>query len=195
MHADLPDADLKILLREAAFAARRLIRRLRLDWQDLADLSQDLLFDCLARLPAFDPARGTLGAFAGCVMAHHAKRIALRIRRERLLFGVNPVSLDEPVSGADRFDAVTTRGDMVAEADGYAALMGQPTDWTAILERRLDLERATTALDASARELCAGLADASPQDLADVGGGSRAGIYRRVGKLRLSLLSAGVAGG
>jgi hypothetical protein len=194
MRAALSNADLKILLAEANTAACRFVRRWRLDRQDIADVVQDLITDCLARLPAFDPCRGTLGAFAGCVMAHRAQRLGTRVLRERRMFGTNPVSLDDPVPDPDSPATMTTRGALIAESKGYGALMGQPTDWTAVLERRLDLERATRSLDESARSLCVDLADAAPQDLSEAGRGSRAAIYRRVRELRLSLLCAGVAG-
>jgi RNA polymerase sigma-70 factor (ECF subfamily) len=57
-------SDLQILVHEADLAARRLVRRLRLPAHEREDLRQDLLVDLIARLPAFDPARGRLGAFA-----------------------------------------------------------------------------------------------------------------------------------
>jgi hypothetical protein len=43
--------------------------------------------DLIARLPAFDPERGSLGGFAGTVMAHSGTRIARKENRQHRLFG------------------------------------------------------------------------------------------------------------
>ena len=105
---------LQVLLHEADVAARRLCRKLRLSRDDLADLRQDLLADLIARFPAFDPERGSIGAFAGLVMANRSLRIAQGVRRHRRMYGEFPASLDDPLPNSD--DA--TRGDLIAEADG-----------------------------------------------------------------------------
>lgn len=79
MRQSISQDDLRTLLREADAAARRLVRKLRLQSADLDDVRQDLLTDALACLPAFDVERGTLGGFAGLVMANRASRLARRI--------------------------------------------------------------------------------------------------------------------
>ena len=61
---------LHTLLHEADAAARSLVRRMRLPRHDLEDIRQDLITDAFARLAAFDPARGSIGAFVATVMAH-----------------------------------------------------------------------------------------------------------------------------
>ena len=162
MRSELSQSSLQIIQHEADIAARRLIRQARLPYADLADLRQELLVDLIARLPAFDPSRGTIGAFAGVVLAHKAAEIARVIRRERRLFGSVPISLDEPVRGANG----AIRGDLVAEHDGLGAHLGQPTDRFAEIDRRLAVERAIGALPAHDRALCAALLDATPHRLA-----------------------------
>ena len=59
MSPSISHSDLQILHHEAELVARRLVRRLRLPNCDLADLRQELLLDLIARLPAFDPLRGS----------------------------------------------------------------------------------------------------------------------------------------
>jgi RNA polymerase sigma-70 factor (ECF subfamily) len=115
--------DLAPIYRLAEQEARRLCRGLGLPAQEREDLRQDLLTDFLARLPAFDPAKGALEAFARICFRHAATRIARRVQRERA--GRHPLSLDDALPGGDGL----TLGDTLGEADGYAAWCGQATLW------------------------------------------------------------------
>lgn len=179
--------DLAPIYRLAEQEARRLCRGLGLPAQEREDLRQDLLTDFLARLPAFDPAKGALEAFARICFRHAATRIARRVQRERA--GRHPLSLDDALPGGDGL----TLGDTLGEADGYAAWCGQPTDAIAALERRLDLERAAAAaLDPEDHPLCAALAEHTPHALGERRTMPRARIYRRLRELRLRLLATGI---
>lgn len=180
--------DLQILLGEADRTARRLFRQLRLPRADLDDVRQDLLVDLIARLPAYDPPRGSLGAFAGVVLRNQATRIAAKVKRQRQLHGVVPVSLDQPVPDSDGL----TYGDLVAEEDGLAALLGQPVDAFTEIERRLDVERAMGGLGHGDVRLCAELSRATADRLAASGHGARSSLYRRVKDLRLALTAMGL---
>jgi len=188
MQSSISQADLQTLLHEADIAARRLIRKLRLSKDDLADVRQDLLVDVIARLPAFDPKRGSLGAFAGIVMANRAARVAHKVKRERRLCGVAPTSLDEPVPDGDG----AARGDLVAEGDGLSAYFGQPVDAFAEVERRLDVERGLGALDPDDARLSAALSQSNIDELVDRDHAARSSLYRRVKNIRLALLAAGL---
>jgi RNA polymerase sigma-70 factor (ECF subfamily) len=188
MRSSIPADELHVLLHEADVAARRLIRQLRLPRVDLDDLRQDLLLDLIARLPAFDPERGSIGAFAGIVLANRATRIANRVRRERRIFGPVPVSLDETIPDSDGL----TRGDLVAEGEGLAAYFGQPVDAFAAAERRLDLERGLGSLDRDDGALSAALSQTTVDRLAANGRGARSSLYRRVRDIRLALAAVGV---
>lgn len=172
--------------RLAAQEARRLCRRLGLPAQEREDVQQELLADFLARLPAFDAARGELAAFARVCFRHRAARIARDVQRERA--GRHPLSLDDALPGGDGL----TLGDTLGEADGYAAWCGQPTDAIAALERRLDLERAAADLDPEDHPLCAALAEHTPHALGEQRTMPRMRIYRRLRELRLRLLAAGI---
>lgn len=188
MRSSISPSDLRILLHEADMAARRLSRQLRLSRDDLADLRQDLLVDLIARLPAFDPKRGLIGAFAGLIMANRATRIARGVGRHRRMFGASPVSLDDPLPNGDG----ATRGDSIAEEYGLAAILGQPVDRVAEAERRIDLEKGLGTLDHDERDLVSSLYGASPHRLARSGLGSRSDLYRRTRQIRLSLIAAGL---
>lgn len=180
-------SDFRIIRQEADRAAWRLMRRLRLFHEDLADLRQELLVDLFARLPAFDRRRGTLGTFAGLVMAHQATRISGRIRRERELLGIRPASLDDPHAGPD----AATRGDTIAEEQGLLAWFGQPVDTFAEVERRIDVERGLGFLQRRDGALCAALSHATVTELAAAGHGARSTLYDRIREIRLALTAAG----
>lgn len=185
-----PDA-LHVILHEADIAARRLIRQLRLPRADLDDIRQDLLVDLIGRLPAFDPERGSIGAFAGVVLANRATRIANRVKCERRIFGYVPVSIDETIPDSDGL----TRGDLVAEDEGLAAYFGQPVDAFGAAERRLDLERGLGSLDPHDGALSAALSLTTLDRLAANGRGARSSLYRRVRSIRLALTAVGVGAG
>ncbi len=193
MHTSCPAAGpvlsgLEILVADADRAAARLVRRFRLPNHQRDNLRQDLLLDLIARMRSFDPSRGSLQAFARTVFSHRTVRLAGQIRRERLLFA--PVSLDEPSSGGEG----GTLADSVAEADGYPALLGQPTDRFAEGDCRLDLGRALATLRPSDLDLCADLVDRTPTEISRTGRNARASLYRQIGEIRLRLITAGVFG-
>ncbi len=188
MNFELAPDDLHLLQHEADFSARRLVRQMRLPKDDLSDVRQDLILDALARLRAFDPERGSLGAFLNTVMANKATRIARQLKAHRRLFGAYPISLDDPMPGL----AGTTRGEFVAERDGYAEFCGQPTDAFAAVERRIDLERRLGILSRQDGVLCAALSRATVEELAAHGRGARSSLYRRVRDIRLALTATGL---
>ncbi len=189
MRQSITQDDLRTLLREADVAARRLVRKLHLQPADLDDVRQDLLTDALARFPAFDARRGSLGAFAGLVMANHATRIGQRIRNHRRMFGASPVSLDEPVVRGSR----ETFGASLPEEQSLAAMLGAWVNPIFAIERRQDFERGLSRIDATGRHLAAELAGGSSHRLAKLGRGARATLYRRTRDLRLRLMAAGVS--
>jgi RNA polymerase sigma-70 factor (ECF subfamily) len=144
--------------------------------------------DFLGRLPAFDPRRGALGAFAGRIMANRAYAVARDIRRRRWLHGAKPVSLDAPVDAA----GIVTLGELVPEEAGLSAMLGHWIDPIAAVERRLDLECALARLDGKSRSLASALLKGSAHLLARAGLGSRSALYRQTRDLRLALMAAGI---
>ena len=189
MPSSISQDDLRIILHEADVAARRLLRRLSLSGDDLADLRQDLLTDLFVRLPRYDRDRGSIGAFAGLVMANRATRIAKNAYRHRRMFGVLPLSIDDPLTNGDG----ATRGDRISEEEGFAAFLGPPVNRIAETELRLDLDRALGTLPHLDRVLCAHLVDRTPTELSRDGFGSRASLYRKFRKLRLRLMTSGLS--
>lgn len=179
-------ADLTSVYRLADRASADLCRTLRLPSHEREDLRQDLLCDLLGRLPAFDPDRGTLGAFAQICFQHHASRLARQRRREAAAV---VVSLDAPLPGHPE----QCLGDTFAETDGLSAWLGQPTDAAAVVELRIDLANALQSVDPADVPLCVALVDQRADEVAQTGPQSRATVYRRVREIRLRLLVAGMA--
>jgi RNA polymerase sigma-70 factor (ECF subfamily) len=180
---------LHTLLHEADAAARSLVRRMRLPRHDLEDIRQDLIADAIARLAAFDPARGSIGAFVATVMTHRATRIMRRVIAERRMFGFEPISIDAPALGGEG----ATVGADIPENANLGALWGQPSHGAATSTIRLDVERCLGTLDRQDGVLCAALTTRSVDELAAEGNGSRAGLYRRIQTLRGTLLACGLA--
>jgi hypothetical protein len=180
-------AHLDSLNRLADAVARNLRRRLRLPRHEQEDVRQDLLADFLVRLPAYEPARGDLLAFAMTCFRHRASRLANRHRREREVRA--DLSLDDPLPGGEGL----TVGGALTEDAGFSAWLGQPTDRIAALERRLDVERtADAALLPADLPLCAALVRGEARAPAAVGL-SRTTAFRRMREMRLRLMAAGVS--
>jgi len=175
-------ADLRTLLREADAGARRMQRRYHLSREDGEDVRQDLLADILSRMEAFDTDRGSLGAFAGRVMANRSTRLAKYVIRHRKIFGAAPVCLESLHPSA---------GDGARGGDGSAG-QGHWTDPMAQVERSVDLARCLCLLEAAEQRLAIGLAGETAHQLAKRGGGSRSDLYRQARRIRLSLVALGL---
>jgi RNA polymerase sigma-70 factor (ECF subfamily) len=166
--------------------ARRLCRTLHLPEREHEDLRQDLLLDFLNRLPAFDPGRADLPAFAMVCFRHAGTRIAGRVKIERA--ARLPRSLDDAVPNSEGL----TFADTIGEAEGYSAWWGQPTDAIAALERRLDLERAASIIAPEDYLLCTALSEHTPHEFGEQKTMPRMRIYRRIREMRLRLIAAGI---
>lgn len=188
MQIKLSPDDIETIISEADTAARRLRRRLGLPACDREDLGQDLLIDLLRRLPAFDPARGSLGAFAGLVLRNQSSRITIRIMRERRAQGGGLLSLDAPSGGDDQRPLAETIG----EDEGLSAWHGQPTSAHASTEQHQAVQTAISRLPLGDRRLCAALAHRPVSALASQGFGSRSTLYRRLADLRHVLTAHGL---
>jgi DNA-directed RNA polymerase specialized sigma24 family protein len=188
MQIELSPDDIETIIREADAAAQRLRRKLCLPICEREDLGQDLLVDLLRRLPAYDPSRGSIGAFANIVLRNQSSRIAIRDHRQRRTQGGPLLSLEVPLAGSRK-----PVGETLTEDDGFAAWHGQSADAFADVERRLDLERGLGALTRDDGGLCGALCHSTVDQLASSGRGARSGLYRRVKEIRLALIAHGVA--
>lgn len=182
-------ADLSRLHPIAAREAHRVCRIARLPAHEREDVQQEMLLDLLGRLAAFDPSRGSLEAFATVCFRHRGIRLAERFRRERA--ARDDRGLDDPLPGT--CEEHLTLAEVIPESESYAAWCGQQTDAVAAVERRLDLDRASAALDGRDHPICAALVDQTPHELGRRGPLPRSVLYRRIAEMRLRLLAAGIA--
>ncbi len=187
MQIKLSPDDIEAIIREADAAARRLWRKLRLPFGEREDLGQELLVDLLRRLPAYDPSRGSIGAFANVVLRNQSSRIAMRHHRQRRAQGGSLLSLEVPLSGTRE-----PVRDTLTEDDGLAAWHGQTRCAAAVTELHHAMQAALARLPAEDRRFCAALAHRPVSALAAEGFGSRSGLYRRLAELRLVLTAHGL---
>ena len=187
MQIELSPDDIETIIREADAAAQRLRRKLCLPICEREDLGQDLLFDLLRRLPAYDPARGSVGAFANIVLRNKSSRIAMRDHSQRRAQGGSLLSLEVPLAGAGE-----PVGDTLTEDDGLAAWHGQTCCAAAVTELHHALQAALARLPAEDRRFCAALAHRPVTALAAEGFGSRSALYRRLADLRHVLTAHGL---
>jgi RNA polymerase sigma-70 factor (ECF subfamily) len=180
-----------VILREVDQQAKQLARRHGLPRHELEDIRQDLIIDVIARAQAYDDARAGPSTFVALVAANRAALLGRRYYRERGLFGRSPVSLDEPIRDDD--GAPLTRGELIAEAEGYAAWMGQACDPFLEAERRLDLRTAVQRLPDRLRGLCGALATDTARAACRSQKRSRADHYRCRREIGLRFRAAGLA--
>lgn len=186
MQIELSPDDIETIIREADTAARRLRRRLQLQSCDREDLGQDLLADLLRRLSAYDPSRGSIGAFAGLILRNQSSRIAIRHHQARRAQCGTLLSLDAPIAGGTE-----PLGCLLAEADGLAAWHGQDQSAAEDADLRHDLARALGDLPEDARTMCAALGTCAIAEIVSRTGTSRSALYRHIAQLRLDFAMRG----
>ncbi|MBB5220100.1 RNA polymerase sigma-70 factor (ECF subfamily) [Amaricoccus macauensis] len=187
MQIELSPNDIEAIIREADAAGQRLRRKLCMPICEREDLGQDLLVDLLRRLPAYDPSRGSIGAFANIVLSNQSSRIAIRHHRQRRAQGGSLLSLEVPLAGSKE-----PVGDTLTEDDGLAAWHGQNCCAVSVSDDHHALEAALARLPETDRRLCAALADRPVSALAAAGFGSRSALYRRLADLRHVLTAHGL---
>lgn len=187
MQIELSPHDIETIIREADAAAHRLRRKLCLPVCECEDLGQDLLVDLLRRLPAYDLARGSIGAFASIVLRNQSSRIAIRHHRHRRAQGGSLLSLEVPLAGSKE-----PVGDTLTDDDGLGAWHGQSRCAVSVSDDHHALEAALARLPETDRRLCAALADRPVSALAAAGFGSRSALYRRLADLRHVLTAHGL---
>ena len=148
-------------------------------WDDIDDLKQELLLDCLRRSPKFDAARGEWGGFVRGVMRNQAA--ALIVRRHR------------------RTRHEVLAGDLVApdsEAGESAVFDGIcQHDMTALLDLSIDVWSVLRKLPIRLQRLACLLAELPVSEVCLVTGKSRSRIYQMIRQLRTAFVQAGLTPG
>ncbi len=188
MQPTITVTDLRRVLATADRFAARFCRQHAEPLLDQDDVRQDLLLDLMVRMRSFDPARSSLPTFAGICFQHRATRLGVVVRRDRR--ARHSASLDVVLPGHTELTLL----DILAEDEGYAAWIGQPTDGLAQRVRDLDLDRALSALGPEIVPLCAALLEDGQGRGWARAGLSRTTFHRRVKDLRCRLLAVGIGG-
>ena len=81
------------LIEQASVRAKCLVRSSGVPVDGMEDAKQNLLLDCLRRLPKFDSSRGDFEPFVRGVMRNHSTILAVQEHRRRR----RDLSLDEPI--------------------------------------------------------------------------------------------------
>ena len=130
-------------------AARRLVRRTGIRAGDIGDVQSELTLELLERLPEYDPARSTFGAFVTCVIRRHAMKIQRARMREMRHPGREECSLNE--------DILDERGRRIERAETMSREHDRRrrgrTDQEKC-EMAIDIERMLSRLPRKVRRLC-----------------------------------------
>jgi DNA-directed RNA polymerase specialized sigma24 family protein len=186
-HARVPagwlgSSDLLLLLGRCETAAAQFVRRMGLPTHERDDVRQDLLLDVLKRIKAFDPGRGSLGAFIGTIIAHRTARLAKQVYRQRALHAEPPNSPTlHFVSEHCGLDEAECDAEIVSD------------ERIELTHLRLDLKRSLQSLSSAELALCRQLIECAPAEIHRSSSLSRASIYRRINDIRMRLLMTGFA--
>jgi len=144
------------------------------DWEDLR---QELVLDCLQRVPRFNPLRGDWRAFVRGVIRNQSAALALRESR-RMQCGALP-------SGGDG-------GDFDEDGIGSSAPEPASDDPSDAMALSADVHRVVEALPPNLQTLASDLMGMSVSEVAAKRGTSPQWIYQTMKRLRKAFVAAGV---
>jgi RNA polymerase sigma factor (sigma-70 family) len=165
-------------LRLVRFKANQIAGRYGFARDEVEDIQQTLIAECLERLPRFDPRRGAKGTFARFVINH---RIATLVRSQKA--PCRDYSRRRSLNSS-RYDADSTSPEAckIISVDDYHSRMGpNPRPVEQSLGIKHDVQRAIDALPPELRRICCLLMvlDRIAQ-VATAAGISRATLHRRM---------------
>jgi len=160
------------ILQQASCRASLLVARSGFSCDDWEDLRQEMVLDCLERMPWFNADRGDRRAFVRGVIRHQSA--ALMWRESRRI----------------RCEALPE----IAEDDDVPAAVAEPAsdDPSDQLVLSADVQRVIASLPVKLRTLAAELAEMTVPEVAAKRGTSTQWIYEKRKKLRKKFIEAGV---
>jgi len=153
-------------MEQAGIRASRMVGRYGYTRDDWEDLRQDLLLDCLERLPQFDSGRGNMRGFIFGVVRNEAAKLAVRGRR------ASAHREFEPEAGKIE-----------------AAAVSRPD---AELDVRLDVQAVLERLPRHLQILARQLTEMSVPEICRETGKSRSRIYQWIAEIRRAFIDAGI---
>ena len=164
------------IVEQASCRASLLIARNRFPADDWEDLRQEMVLDCLERLPWFNSDRGGWQAFVRGVIRHESTTLVWRELRR-----IHCEPLPE-ITDSDDFDNAVPP--VVAEP-----CSADPSGQLAV---SADVQRVVALLPKHLRILAGELAEMSVPEIAEKRGTSTQWIYEKRKKLRKAFIKAGV---
>jgi RNA polymerase sigma-70 factor (ECF subfamily) len=144
------------------------------DWEDIR---QEMVLDCLRRLPKFDPSRGDWPGFVRGVMRNHASVLVMRERRRaRKILGEDLMNRED-ASDADSVDILDKR---------------LRTGVVDALHLSLDVRRIVKSLPRQLQALTVLLGQMPVRDVCRHTGKSRSRVYQMTRQLRDAFVRAGL---
>jgi len=153
-------------MEQAGIRASRMVGRYGYTRDDWEDLRQDLLLDCLERLPQFDSERGDMRGFIFGVVRNEAAKLAVRGRRAS--------AHREPETEAGKLEA---------------AAVSRPDT---ALDVRLDVQAVIERLPLHLQTLARQLTEMSVREICRETGKSRSRIYQWIADIRRAFIDAGI---
>jgi DNA-directed RNA polymerase specialized sigma24 family protein len=158
------------MIRAANFHAISLVRCGVFRWDELEDISQDLLLDLHQRLSRYRPSRGGLYSFARLVMQNQAKVLFQRKSRyNRRIVQVDMTYWEQQPTPLSPFE-----------------------DLSFTCNLRVDVRDAVCRLPAPLRDLAENLQKQAIPEVCARTGRSRSRIYQMIGQIRRSFAESGL---
>jgi RNA polymerase sigma-70 factor (ECF subfamily) len=165
-----------VAMRQASIRASLLVRTAGFPPDELQDLQQELLLDCVRRAPKFDPARGGWGGFVRGVMCNHSAVLVMRRCRRTLELCSEDLPTSEEADEAESLDALDSRTALTIEA---ATLL------------TIDVRRVVKTLPEQLQSLAAMLSEMPIHRVCQRTRKSRSRIYQMIRQLRGAFVGAG----
>ena len=166
-------------VQQATLRARLVAATAGFRWDDIDDLKQELLLDCLRRSPKFDAARGEWRGFVRGVMRNQAA--ALIVKRHR--------RARHEVLASDLVDPDAEAGESTVFEGGGQRDVATP------LNLAIDVRRVLQKLPVGLQRLARLLAEMPVSEVCLITGKSRSRIYQMIRQLRTAFVEAGLTAG
>jgi RNA polymerase sigma-70 factor (ECF subfamily) len=181
-------------LRFIRIKANRLAGRYGFLPDEVEDLQQSLLLDCMRRMGQFNPQRGNPRSFARSIVNHSVATLIELKRAQRRGYNFHHRSLNSPADSADPDSP--DLAETISEDEHHDRLGWGSQQFEQKLQIRLDLTKAIVALPADLRLICRLLmAMDHVAQVAAALGISRATLHRRMRIIRAAFAQSGLAEG
>jgi RNA polymerase sigma factor (sigma-70 family) len=165
-------------LRFIRFKARQIAGRYGYRRDEIEDIQQSLIVECLVRLPSFNPRRAGQRTFIRLVINRGIATLVASQKTRGRDYRLCQQSLDSSWNSGDCISALR-----YADPD------------TGEFELHSDVARVLSRLDVADRRVALALMEYSPTEASRELGLARSSVYERIGRLRARFMAAGITPG